>query len=73
MSKRVQINIKALTTKHNISLRELARLSDINHATLSNLSTGKRKNIHFAHIERIAEALGISDIREIIELDEDNS
>lgn len=68
MGKRVKINIDEILTSRSISLRELARLTDINHSTLSKLSNGKRQNIHFAHIERIAEALNISDIRKIIEL-----
>jgi DNA-binding Xre family transcriptional regulator len=68
MAKKVVINIHKLTEKHNISLRELARLADIRHAALSELQSGKRENINFAHIERIAEALDIDDIREIIEI-----
>ncbi|XOJ00372.1 helix-turn-helix domain-containing protein [Paenibacillus polymyxa] len=68
MAKKVVVNIHKLTEKHNISLRELARLSDIRHAALSELQSGKRENINFAHIERIAEALDIDDIREIIEI-----
>ncbi|WP_339832012.1 helix-turn-helix transcriptional regulator [Paenibacillus sp. FSL R7-0272] len=68
MTKKVVINIHKLTEKHNISLRELARLADIRHAALSELQSGKRENINFAHIERIAEALDIDDIREIIEI-----
>lgn len=43
-------------------------MADIRHAALSELQSGKRENINFAHIERIAEALGIEDIREIIEI-----
>jgi len=31
------------------------------------LDNGKRKNINFGHIERIAEALGIDDITKIID------
>ncbi|KPV55633.1 Cro/Cl family transcriptional regulator [Paenibacillus sp. A3] len=68
MSKKVQVKIAELTKKHRISLRELSRLSDVRHAALSELSNGKRENINFAHIEKIAEALNISDIREIIDL-----
>ncbi|MEK3888422.1 helix-turn-helix domain-containing protein [Bacillus sp. FSL K6-3431] len=52
----------------NISLRELSRLTDIRHAALSELANQKRENINFNHIEKIAEALHISDIRDIIEL-----
>ncbi|MFE4573065.1 helix-turn-helix domain-containing protein [Paenibacillus chitinolyticus] len=68
MSKKVVIKIGSLTKKRGISLRELSRLSDVRHAALSELSNGKRTNINFSHIERIADALGISDIREIIDL-----
>jgi DNA-binding Xre family transcriptional regulator len=68
MKKYVEIKIKELLVEHDISLRELSRLTDIRHATLSELSNHKRKNINFGHIERIAEALEIDDIREIIDL-----
>jgi len=69
MEKRIIVKIKNLLAKHNISLRELSRLSDIRHATLSELSNQKRENINFKHIEKIAEALDINDIREIIDFD----
>ncbi|WP_082614788.1 helix-turn-helix domain-containing protein [Paenibacillus sp. Soil787] len=59
---------RELTKKRNISLRELSRLSDVRHAALSELANGKRENINFSHIERVAEALEIQDIREIIDL-----
>ncbi|GGN67451.1 MULTISPECIES: helix-turn-helix domain-containing protein [Oceanobacillus] len=68
MEKKVVIKIKELLVEHNISLRELSRLTDIRHATLSELSNHKRENINFRHIEKIAEALGVDDIRDIIDL-----
>ncbi|MBO2946017.1 helix-turn-helix transcriptional regulator [Paenibacillus sp. F411] len=58
--------------RQGISLRELSRLADIRHAALSELSNGKRENINFSHIEKIADALGIDEIREIIDLTEVN-
>jgi DNA-binding Xre family transcriptional regulator len=73
MAKKVIVKINELTKKHNISLRELSRLADVRHAALSELSNGKRENINFSHIERIAEALDISDIREIVDLVEDRA
>jgi putative transcriptional regulator len=66
--KKVVVNIPELLKKHNISLRELSRITDVRHAALSELSNCKRDNINFGHIERIAEALQIEDIREIIDL-----
>ncbi|CAN7214880.1 helix-turn-helix transcriptional regulator [Paenibacillus sp. LjRoot153] len=71
MAKKVVVKIAELTQKHNISLRELSRLSDVRHAALSELANGKRENINFSHIVRIAEALGIKDIREIVDLVEE--
>ncbi len=67
MSKKVIVKISDLIKQRGISLRELSRLSDVRHAALSELANGKRANINFAHIEKIADALGISDIREIID------
>lgn len=68
MENKVFIKIKELLVVNNISLRELSRLTNIRHATLSELSNHKRENINFRHIEKIAEALGIEDIRDIIDL-----
>lgn len=68
MGKRVVLKISELTKKHKISLRELSRISDVRHAALSELANGKRENINFSHIVKIAEALNIEDIREIIDL-----
>ncbi|MCM3124423.1 MULTISPECIES: helix-turn-helix transcriptional regulator [unclassified Mesobacillus] len=67
--KQVNINIKKLLNEYGISLRELSRLADIRHATLSELANNKRKSIHFDHIKRISEALNITDIRKIIEIE----
>jgi putative transcriptional regulator len=69
MKYQVKVKIPELLKKHNMSLRKLSELADIRHAALSELSNGKRKNINFGHIERIAKALNITDIREIIDLE----
>ncbi|WP_210364495.1 helix-turn-helix transcriptional regulator [Bacillus sp. REN3] len=66
---RVVININKLLNEYNISLRELSRLTDIRHATLSELANNKRKSIYYDHIKRISDALNITDIRKIIDLE----
>jgi putative transcriptional regulator len=68
MEKKVIVRIHELTYNRGLSLRELSRMTDIRHAALSELANQKRKNINFNHIEKIAEACGIDDIREIIDL-----
>lgn len=69
MKKKVIVKIKEITEKNNISLRKLSRLTKIRHATLSELSNEKRQNINLSHIERIADALNIENIREIIDFE----
>ncbi|KAA9013807.1 helix-turn-helix domain-containing protein [Niallia endozanthoxylica] len=72
MEKKVNVNIKQLLLEYNISLRELSRLTDIGHDKLSKLANQKRQGIHFRHIEKIAEALNIEDIRKIIDFDKND-
>ncbi|GIP06345.1 hypothetical protein J28TS4_47520 [Paenibacillus lautus] len=71
MNTKVVVKIKQLLNERNISLRELSRLTDIRHAALSELSNQKRESISFSHIEKIANALNIKDIREIIDVVEE--
>lgn len=66
--KQLEIKIHNLLNQHNISLSELSRLSDIEVARLSELANGKRQRIQINHLIRIAEALDIEDIGEIIQL-----
>jgi putative transcriptional regulator len=70
MAIKVRVNINQLLSKNGISLRELSRLTDIGHAILSNLANQNRQRMEFSHMEKIAEALDIKDIREIIEFEE---
>lgn len=65
---KVEILINQLLAERNMSLRELARLSGIEPSNLSNLANGKRKRIYLEHIERIADALEIDDISQILSI-----
>lgn len=66
--RKVEILINNLLAERKMSLRELARLSGIEPSNLSNLANGKRERIYLEHIERIADALEIDDISEILKL-----
>jgi putative transcriptional regulator len=68
MGKKVKVKIKELAKKNGLSLRGLSLRADVRHPALSELSNDKRDSINFKHIEKIAESLNISDIREIIDL-----
>lgn len=71
MDRKVKICLKELVKERGISLRELARLSDIEPSIINKLANGKREKIYLPHIERIADALNIDDISKIIKLVKD--
>ena len=52
----------------HITLWKLSILPDIRHVLLSELANQKQKKSNLSHIERIAEARSINNIREIIKL-----
>ena len=70
MGKKVIVKIKSLLESRDMTLRGLSRDGDVRHSALSELANGKRQNINFRHIASIAEACGIEDIREIIDLED---
>lgn len=77
MEIKVVCRLHDLIDEHGISMRELARRADIRPETLNKLANQQRTRVEFAHIKRIAEALGITDLRKIIditviEVDDDN-
>jgi transcriptional regulator with XRE-family HTH domain len=68
MEKKVIVCLKELTHSKGISLRELARLSDIEPSIINKLANNKHERIYLPHIERIAESLYIDDINLILKI-----
>ncbi|WP_258296422.1 helix-turn-helix domain-containing protein [Paenibacillus peoriae] len=65
---KVKVMLGQLIKARGISLNELSHKTGVRRAALSELANEKRENINFKHIEEIADALDITDIREIITL-----
>ncbi|EAC2922512.1 XRE family transcriptional regulator [Listeria monocytogenes] len=63
--KKLVLNIKELCKAHNITMSELARMSDIEPSKISALANNKRQRIQISHIEKICETLNIQDANEI--------
>ncbi|WP_163583224.1 helix-turn-helix domain-containing protein [Gracilibacillus saliphilus] len=70
--KKVEINLNELLHHYNLSLNQLHLITGVRRATLSEMANGKRQRIQLEHIEKIANALEISDINEIITIKEVN-
>ncbi|TFJ92122.1 helix-turn-helix domain-containing protein [Lentibacillus salicampi] len=67
---KVEIRLNELLSQYDLSMHQLHLLTGIRRATLSELANGKRERIQFEHIEKIANALEIDDINEIVTLKE---
>ena len=72
MAYALKFRLKELADDHHISLRELARLSNIEPSIINKMANNKRNSIYIEHIERIANALKLDDITEIIYLQKEN-
>ncbi|MNP63124.1 helix-turn-helix protein [compost metagenome] len=66
----VKIKLKEVIEKHpsNLTQKDLAKLTGIREATISDFARGSRTVINIDHLQRIANALNITDIRELIDL-----
>jgi len=69
---RVKVTFGELLEQQGMSLNELSERSNVRRAALSELVNGKRENINFEHIIKIAKALGTNDINQIITIVETN-
>lgn len=69
--KRVKLRVNELLTKHNLTQAQLSELTNIRQAAISQLSRGFVSRVSIEHIERIANALNIDDINEILTIIDD--
>ncbi|MGE6370964.1 helix-turn-helix domain-containing protein [Planococcus kocurii] len=66
----VKFKLKEILEERNLTQKELAKISNVREATISDIVRGTRTVINFKHLAAIAEALNIKDIEEIMELQE---
>lgn len=65
----VKLKVKEALDKRELSQKKLAEMSGIRESTISDIVRETRTVINFEHISKIAEALKITDIRELIDFD----
>jgi len=68
MKYKVKLRLKELLDERGIKQKDLAEMTGIRESTISDICRGSRTVMNFEHISKIAEALKITDIRELIEL-----
>lgn len=65
----VRLKVKAALENRELSQKKLAELSGIRESTISDIVRGTRTVINFEHLSKIAEALEVGDIRELIDFE----
>ena len=67
---KVQLKVKELLEERNITQKKLAQISGIRESTISDIVRGTRTVINFEHLSKIAEALEIDNISQLIDFEE---
>lgn len=63
----IEIKLKQLMDQKNMTQKHLAVLTGLRESTISDIARNSRTGINFAHLSKIAEALKVTDISEIID------
>ena len=67
---KVKLKVKELLEERNITQKKLAQISGIRESTISDIVRGTRTVINFEHLYKIAEALEIDNISQLIDFEE---
>lgn len=65
---KIQIRLKDVLKERKISQKELAKKTNLRESTISDICRNSKTVMNFEHMEKIAEALEITDITELIEM-----
>ena len=71
MSYFVKVKLKDLINEKGITQKELSKMSGVRESTICDIVRSKKTGINFEHLAKIATALKIKDIREIIDLEKE--
>lgn len=66
----VKLKVKKALESRKLSQKKLAEMSGIRESTISDIVRGTRTVINFEHLSKIAEALEVTDIRELIDFED---
>ncbi|MCL2681733.1 MAG: helix-turn-helix transcriptional regulator [Streptococcaceae bacterium] len=67
MKYEVQLKLKQILDKRNITQLQLSELSGVRQSTISDIVRGSRTVINFEHLSKISKALELKSIDEIID------
>ncbi|MBU8715440.1 helix-turn-helix transcriptional regulator [Brevibacillus parabrevis] len=70
---KVVLCVRELLEKHNLTQQELSSMTGIAQSTISPMVRNVKERVDLDHIRRIAEALNIRDMNEIIRIVDDEN
>lgn len=65
----VKLKVKEVIEERGITQKKLAEMSGIRESTVSDIVRGSRTVINFEHLSKIAEALEVNNIAELIDFE----
>lgn len=66
----IKLKVKELLEEREITQKKLAQMSGIRESTISDIVRGTRTVINFEHLSKVAEALDIDNISQLIDFEE---
>lgn len=66
----IKLKVKDLIEVRGITQKKLAQMSGIRESTISDIVRGTRTVINFEHLSKIAEALEVTDISQLIDFEQ---
>ncbi|MBZ5808809.1 helix-turn-helix domain-containing protein [Streptococcus thermophilus] len=66
---KLNLKLKTLLEERGLTQKKLSELSGVRESTISDIVRGSRTLINFEHFEKIARALEISEITELIDFE----
>ena len=71
MNYTIRLKIKELLEEKELTQKQLAAMSGVRESTISDIVRGTRTVINYEHLSKIAAALQVKDIKEIIDFESD--
>lgn len=63
----IEVKLKEILKERNLTQEQLSEMTGIRRATISDISTNSKTAMNRVHLARIADVLGIEDIRQLID------
>ena len=67
---KVRLNVDLILKKHGFTQRQLAEIANVRPAVVNQLANQKVTRLSLHHVEKICNALGITEINEVVTLEE---